>query len=32
MHAKIALVLVTLLCSGCSMAPSVAIFGAFFPA
>lgn len=32
MHAKIALVPVTLLCSGCSLAPSVAIFGAFFPA
>jgi len=31
MHLKTALVLVPLLCSGCSLAPSVAIFGAFFP-
>ena len=31
MRVKTALVLIPLLCSGCSLAPSVAIFGAFFP-
>jgi len=31
MPAKIFVVLIPLLCSGCSLAPSVAIFGAFFP-
>lgn len=32
MNPKTTLLLLPLLCSGCSRAPSVAIFGAFFPA
>jgi len=32
MRIKTVLVLLPLLCSGCSLAPSVAVFGAFFPA